>query len=353
MPTKTLRGSPTHLRAQCGFSIVELMVALGLSMLLLMGVVAMFVSSRTNYETTERLSRIQENGRYALDQLSSSIREAGFQGCTRSLSLTGTGALAYQISTLNPANILWQFQNPVQGFQSNGNGTWTPVITPITGLGLAPNVVSDVLVLRRVPRRDSIPLRLGAAQASSTAPLTVPAVAGSDLRSGDVVMISDCDARAYFQVTNYSGGVITYTATGKNATADLLHPFRLGAEIVPVETVIYFVAPVRGQLSLWRQTNGNMVEELAEGIERMEVQYGEDTTGNSRVDRYVTANTVADWGNVISVRIALLARSPEEYGTERDPEIYTLLEQTLPAFNDRHQRQIFTTTIALRNQVFD
>src|SRR5688572_21303971 len=38
-----------------GFSLLELMVAMAISLMLLMGVVALFVSSRASYETTERL----------------------------------------------------------------------------------------------------------------------------------------------------------------------------------------------------------------------------------------------------------------------------------------------------------
>src|SRR5690606_32670244 len=49
--------------AVLGFSVVELMVAMAISLLLLAGVVAIFSSSRSSYETTTRLSRIQENGR--------------------------------------------------------------------------------------------------------------------------------------------------------------------------------------------------------------------------------------------------------------------------------------------------
>jgi len=54
-----------------GFSIVELMVAVAISLLLLTGVVAIFVSSKTSYETNERFSRIEENGRFALDRAAS------------------------------------------------------------------------------------------------------------------------------------------------------------------------------------------------------------------------------------------------------------------------------------------
>lgn len=340
---------------QVGFTIVELMVALGLSMLLMVGVIALFVSSRTSYETTERLSRIQENGRYALDQISSDAREGGFHGCARS-GVVASRAEDFQINTLTaPTGVLHNFANAVQGFQADGAGGWTPAIAPITALGITPANVSDVLVLR-VPRRDAIPLRVTVTQADGTSPLVAPVVAGSDIAAGDIAMISDCEARAYFSVTGYGAGVVTHAASGKNASADLLHPFKAGAEIVTMDTIIYYLAPSTAdatRTSLWRRTSTSAAEELAEGIERMEVHYGEDTTNDGRVDRYVAADGVGNFGNVVSIRVAMLARATEPYGNDLDQRTYTLLERTVAPPADRFQRQIFTSTIALRNQVID
>jgi hypothetical protein len=45
------------------------MVAMAISLLLLSGVISIFVSSKSSYETNERLSRIQENGRFALNSI--------------------------------------------------------------------------------------------------------------------------------------------------------------------------------------------------------------------------------------------------------------------------------------------
>ena len=50
-------------------------------------------------------------------------------------------------------------------------------------------------------------------------------------------------------------------------------------------------------------------EELAEGIEDMQITYGVDTNNDKAVDQYVTANAVADWATVLSVRISLLLAS--------------------------------------------
>lgn len=344
---------------QRGFGVVELMVAIAISLLLMAGTITLFVGSRTSYETTQRLSRIQESGRFALDQIVADIREAGFQGCARA-NLSSSRAADFAISTLDqPTGLLWNFAVPVEGFQSNLDDTWTPALNPIhTALDpapFAPAPESDVLVLR-IPRRNEPSLRLAATQLNGAEPLTVPAVAGSTIAAQDEVMITDCEARAYFQVTSYAGGVMTHAASGHNTSADLLHPFRKGAEITPLATIIYYVAPGTDPTrpALWRRVGLAAPAEIAEGIERFEVWYGvDDAAADGRVDTYVSADDVTNWADVLSVRVALLARAPEPYGVDLDVRTYRLLERTAGPFNDRYQRQVFTSTIALRNQVID
>src|ERR1700754_494713 len=71
-----------------GFSIVELMVAVTLSLILLGGVVTLFASSRKSYEGNEHLARMQETGRFALDQIIRDIRSAGYLGCAKEAPFT-------------------------------------------------------------------------------------------------------------------------------------------------------------------------------------------------------------------------------------------------------------------------
>ncbi len=53
------------IRRQRGFSLVEIMVALTLSLILLGGVLAVMYSSKVTYMENERVGRLQENGRAA------------------------------------------------------------------------------------------------------------------------------------------------------------------------------------------------------------------------------------------------------------------------------------------------
>ena len=66
-------------RRQCGFSLVEVMVALVISLFLIAGVIQLFIGSKQAYRFHEALSRIQENGRFALQAMTRDILMAGFQ----------------------------------------------------------------------------------------------------------------------------------------------------------------------------------------------------------------------------------------------------------------------------------
>ncbi|MFP4207977.1 MAG: PilW family protein [Wenzhouxiangella sp.] len=62
-----------------GFTLVELMVALALSIFLIGGVLLMYLSGRSASVDAEQLARIQENVRFASDYLIRDIRNAGFR----------------------------------------------------------------------------------------------------------------------------------------------------------------------------------------------------------------------------------------------------------------------------------
>lgn len=62
-----------------GFSIVELLVAITISSLLLLGVTKIFIDTKSSYSLREGLSRLQENGRFAMDLVQISFRQTGFK----------------------------------------------------------------------------------------------------------------------------------------------------------------------------------------------------------------------------------------------------------------------------------
>lgn len=358
MLTRALRSGHAGAHGARGFSVVELMVAMAISLLLLTGVVSIFVSSKSSYETNERFSRIQENGRFALDAIIGDLRASGFVGCARQPT--------YLSTSLNSSGTLqWNFlAGPVTGFQATGANTWVPTMDASIA---SPSSGSDVVVAR-VPMRERVSLPLTADMGSPTATMQVAAGSSKGVRTGDIAMAYSCEAISVFQVSGYDSatGVISHDASAGspgNANNTVNYTYRQAVtSVVPVETVAYYIAPATrvtdaadpapaGTTSLWRRRGMNATEELVEGIEQIQVQYGVDTTGDVIVDEYRTANLVTDWNDVISVSVALLVRSLEQYGTETDQRSYTLLDTTVTAPADRYLREVFTATASIRNRV--
>lgn len=352
--------NPSRLR---GFSLVELMVAMTLSLILLGGVMAIFASSKKTYETTDRLSRIQESGRFALDSIVRDLRAAGYLGCMQRATFK---------STLNNANtLLWNFQFPVQGFDAQG-GTWVPALDTLVAAGATALVdAGDALVIRG-PRTEFEPLRIVASMADTTNDVTIEDLDPALVEAGDIVQASDCGGRAVFQVSGNAAGVLTHAVSAANAdraaapgnsTTDLEYAFTAGTvdgkrgsgELVPLRSVVYYLRPSTADATvpaLWRRIGGaGVAEEVVEGVENMQFEFGEDTNGDSVVaaTEYKRADEGVNWSQVISVRIALLVRSLSAYGTDRDHGTYNVLGKAVADPDDRHLRQVFSTTITIRN----
>lgn len=103
-------------------------------------------------------------------------------------------------------------------------------------------------------------------------------------------------------------------------------------------------------------TDGQLIcngEELVDGIEDMQVMYGVDTdagpTPDGIANTYVLQGDVANWNNVVSVRIALLAAGEPNSLDVAQSITYNLLGRSV-VIDDRTPRRVFTTTIPLRNR---
>jgi type IV pilus assembly protein PilW len=322
-------------RHQAGFSIVELMIAMLLSVILMSGVLSIFASSKVTYLANERTARLQENGRTALDLIVRDIRSAGYVGCAKAVPFT---------STLNTSTtLLWNYAVPMQGFESTGTGVWSPALDTV--LISSAQSGSDVIVLR-VAQRDGTALPVPAALASATANPVVANTVPPPVTAGQIMMITDCNASTVFQVSGYAAGAVLHSggANPGNATNDLGYVYQGGARLIPLQTVIYYVR----ENSLWRKVGNAAPEALIDGIQALQIVYGRDTDADRLVDDYVPADSVTDWSSIVSVSLSLLARS-EEVGTDVDTQTYDLLGTVLGPFNDRRQRLLFTTTAALRN----
>lgn len=68
------------MKRESGFTLVEIMVALSISLLLMAGVVQVFAGNRETYRLQAGLATLQENARFAVDLLRRDLSMAGYPG---------------------------------------------------------------------------------------------------------------------------------------------------------------------------------------------------------------------------------------------------------------------------------
>jgi type IV pilus assembly protein PilW len=333
-------------RRQGGFSLVEIMIAITLSLIVLAGVLAVMYSSKVTYAESERVGRLQESGRAAVDLMLRDLRGAGFPGCAQPIE----GLFALNNILTNPTDVFNNFAEPAFGYEGTG-GTWSPALDG----ALFPSATAgnDVLVIRTTPS-GSPSMRVTALVDTADTSITVSKSAGEMLDMGRPAVISDCGNATVFEVQNFTPGGGDLTGTiARSGSANLGADYRPGARVIPVVSVGYYVAPDTAGTgtSLWRVVDGEPAQEMIPGVEALEVRYGVDTDAGSdvTVNQYVDADAVTDWSRVISVSLAILIRSGEQTSPTVDTSTYRLLETDLGPFNDRFQRSVFTTTVTLRN----
>lgn len=71
---------------QHGMTLIEIMVALVISLFLLAGLLQMFIATRQSSRIQENLSRIQENGRFGIEYINRVVRQAGYRSRTTILN---------------------------------------------------------------------------------------------------------------------------------------------------------------------------------------------------------------------------------------------------------------------------
>jgi len=148
-----------------GMSLVELMIAMVIGLIVMLGVVQVFSASREAYRLSEGLARVQENSRFAMDSLQRDLRMAGHFGCIndQAHTLQNPGSL---YSTLNiSANPSLDFTHSIQGYEANDTEPGKAVAlstTPTTGgTAYSPALPSDLAaaLTNRVDGSDIVALR--------------------------------------------------------------------------------------------------------------------------------------------------------------------------------------------------
>ena len=233
-------------QAQKGFSLIEFMIAITISMFIMLGVSVAWQTAFSTQLTQTDASRLNETIRFAMDLLSREIKQAGL------------------INTVNTS-------------LSESNFCST------TGVGAAITGIND--------------------------PATInPLVAGINFAGATVTIPNKSDA---IRVRYYGED----TTAGTEATTDCIGNTAPNGTLI--EDTLYVAADPSNsnEPTLWCHTSnpnsaGAPAQPMVAGIESLQLLYGEDLDQDGIINHYVPWQMVTNPDNVLSVKISIVARSP-------------------------------------------
>lgn len=351
-----------------GFSLVELMIAMTLALIVTTGVVSVFLGSRAAFQSTSGTAELTDGGRFALNFISNSVRAAGYMACTTAAHVVG-------ILNAGATPLALSFNEALGGFEAVNTGvgqTYGVATPPVAADGNSshwaggldgalaglPVMNSDVLVVRSTPANTQTSYVSAILDGATTFTVNTQ----GSLLGGQIAVLSDCAKGVAFQITSVGTGanpVITHNAGGVpgNSTASFAPlSFAPGSQVTPVDTLVYFIgAGADGDGALFVDDLNAVAPatvgpvELVPDIEAMQILYGLDINSTQTVAEYVTADQVADFNTVMSVKVALLAASAPGAAKTAAAATYTLLGTTVTAPFDTRSRHVFEETVAVRN----
>lgn len=349
-------------RGQHGITLIELMVAITVGLILLAGIIQLFVSNKQAYRIQEGLNVLNENSRYAMNQLEHGIRMAGHWG--------GAKPSAIAVETDAPAvdctesNVLendhaeLDIAYGIEGF----DGVADSPLDCIPDVDYRVN--TDILILRYAGAErlsDDSVKAFGNRQY-----VRARAAGGADIFNG-----ADFDAR--YEPNGSGPPDIRYPVTSEDL--DLVANYSANVEIYFVRNCAskaedegddcdsaQDTIPTLARLVL---REGEMVQEdVVAGVEQFQVLYGVDDDGDRSPNRYVDATDVEagigsgpDWVRVIDARVSLVLRNAERDVTFTDEKTYRLyggeagdgLAYDIADSEQSFRRKVYNTSVQSRN----
>ncbi|MCM3562063.1 prepilin-type N-terminal cleavage/methylation domain-containing protein [Hydrogenophaga intermedia] len=317
---------PRTPRHQAGFSLVELMIALVLGLILIIGAASVYVTNQQAARTNEGLARLQESGRIAFELMSREMRQAGGNAC---------GATLVANVLNNPSNNWYtDFDaGPVIGYE--GNAPATGIVATGTAVGQRVNGTDAIMIMGPNPVDNATIVTHNPTAAEFSLNTSNHGIA-----DGDVVLVCDSQSAAVTQITNAQPGVNvtivhnTGLGTPGNCTKGLGYPvlcttngtpktFAGGGIVSKLNPGFWYIGNnPRGGRSLYRASSTAQVE-ITDGVVDMQLQYltRNATSGNLALD-WVDGSTITNWSNAgtelpVAVRVQLSLQSLQNVGTDQ------------------------------------
>ena len=340
-----------------GVTLVELMIALTIGLVLLGGLVNVFVGSSRTHAELKKAAEHTGNGSMAMWILSKNVYAAGYFGEFYLLPESGGGLPDACATTVTELYAALAF--PVQGYDA-------PPASPLACLSdndFVPG--TDILVVRRADATALTPTDAAITnevylQGMATAAQIQIGVGGSPVGTtrkadGTLADIFKKDGSAAadsrkFHVHIYFVAPCSVPANGGDSCTGASDD---GGN--PVPTLKRLELTAAGGVTGWRMVP------LVEGVQNLQIDYGIDNLpatqnlatgqlGDGAPDAYATAPVTADWPNVVSLKVNLLARATQPTSGHTDVKTYDLgLAGRAGPFNDAYKRHQFSSVMRIVN----
>jgi type IV pilus assembly protein PilW len=272
---------------QKGFSLVELMVAMTIGFVVVLGVSGIFVGSRQNYSTQDESSKFQENIRLASELVSRTLKHAGHRAPSLNSFASGSA-----VTPLARETALVQGLSGTEG-SSVAIGSQDTVTVRYQGNGLVTQ---------------------GGAAGGMITDCTGTSIGTVRLAGDDHSPVSFNT----FAVQMIAGRPWLVCSTGLRTSNGGGDPAATPVALIP-------------------------------DVEAIEVLYGVEDTDEGTVSRYLRWIDGPNPQTIAAIRVLLLMRTEADVGTVLDTQTYTLAEKTYGPFNDKRMRRVVEISATLRN----
>jgi len=311
---------------QTGAGLVEMMVAMGISLLISLVIMTAYLGGVSTQRAQSDMTRLQESARFSYLLIGKELKKSGYRNPNSYSGTSGAPPPTFCVENLT-------------GF---AGASLLPLNDP-TSVTLGDNTTPTVL-----NRSDSVLLRYY----------------GNDIASGVPENAPDPDT----SIVDCLGNVV-----GK-ATKDAGLVSNFAGQATLVEDTLYVAAdPDNGNepslfCSSTTRVAGTVTRTwnipLVPGVESMQFLYGDDTNSDSQVDRYVTAANLSSTFNILNVMVSMVIRSQNlveinnaqrvfnHFGTDYAPSNTAPNGDTGSVFTsptDKRLRVHFSSVVALTN----
>ena len=371
--TQLYKHTQIHKQKYSGFTLIELLISMLIGAMILTGVVQVFASTKNSSKALQAESEIQENARFAFSVITSIVQEAGDFGCQAANPLSTKSLVNTADATFKPGRV-------IEGWEATGSSygdTYTAEVgSDMVDLSSSHWVTSDNAQkdTGTLAKQNSDVFKIWYTKKQRTA---LTSIAGNvlqfspiDLETGTILAINDCQTLLFAQTCSCEDSTCADSDTEADIdpgscsspgnTAFNLTKLNIPTtEIGILDSALFFVGKRNDDAnnipSLFIRRLGNDAtldskEEILEGVESMQVLYGEDTNNNKSPNYYVSADDVSNWDNVVSLKISLLLRSYKNNIFSSAQSIAFNGTNISVADSDRYLRRVFTSVISIRNR---